>query len=87
MTQKSKAKARVRAAKISRRLTFRELKDKGIRESRMTVWRRIQNNEFPKPIVDHGRTYWLEDEIDKHVAELAKLPRGGGQRPSPKKEA
>lgn len=70
-------------SKISRRLTFRELKtEKNIRESRMTIWRRIRDNKFPKPIADHGRVYWWEHEIDDHLAELANLPRGPGNRPS-----
>ena len=52
---KGKAKARTRAAKtkqekVNRRLTFRELKtEKGIRELRMTVWRRMKAGEFPNP--------------------------------------
>jgi predicted DNA-binding transcriptional regulator AlpA len=94
MTQKKskkpigKAKARTRAAakpKVNRRLSFRELKEeKGIRESRMTIWRRIQEGAFPKPIADHGRVYWYESEIDDHLERLTDLPRGPGQRPSPK---
>ena len=71
-----------------RRLSFRDLKaEKNIRESRMTIWRRVKAKEFPEPFVDHGRNYWWEDEIDAHIARLANLPRGPGQRPSPKKEA
>ena len=47
---KGKAKARTRAAKtkqekVNRRLTFSELKtEKGVRESRMTIWRRMRDN-------------------------------------------
>jgi predicted DNA-binding transcriptional regulator AlpA len=69
-------------ATMDRRLTFRELKGKGVRESRMTIWRRIKEGTFPKPIVDHRRVYWLESEIDAHVAELVNLPRGFCEPPS-----
>jgi len=90
---KGKAKARTKAAKtkqpkINRRLTFRELQEKGIRESRMTVWRRMQKQQFPQCFADpdSGRVYGWESEIDEHVARLESLPRGPGQRPPSKKE-
>lgn len=80
-----------------RRLTFRELKtEKGIRESRMTVHRRLREQKlnpelctgpkFPPPFVDHGRTYWWESEIDQYNAELESLPPGSGRAPPPKKD-
>jgi predicted DNA-binding transcriptional regulator AlpA len=70
-----------------RRLTFRELKtEKNVRESRMTIWRRIRDNQFPAPFEDHGRVYWWESEIDEHNAKLENLPRGCGRAPPPKKE-
>ena len=71
-----------------RRLTFRDLqKQKGIRESRMTIWRRMRDKEFPQSFVDHGRCFWWEDEIDLYLAGLTKLPRGPGRTPPPKKDA
>jgi hypothetical protein len=86
-----KAKARIRAGKTKgkgRRLTFSELKtEKNIRESRMTVWRRIKENKFPKPFEDHGRIYWWESQIDEYNAELENLPPGSGKPPPPKRGA
>ena len=58
------------------------MRSANVRESRMTVWRRIQEGLFPKPFVDHGRTYWWENEIDEYQAEPANLPRGCGNRPA-----
>ncbi len=78
----------MRTKSKGRRLSFRELKtEKNIRESRMTVWRRIKEEKFPKPFVDHGRVYWWEAEIDEYQAELENLPRGGGQQPAAKRDA
>ena len=71
-----------------RRLTFRDLKtEKNVRESKMTIWRRVKAKQFPAPFEDHGRIYWWESEIDQHNAELENLPRGGGKRPPSNKEA
>ena len=70
--------------RTSRQLSFKELKsEKGIRYSRMTVWRMIRDKQFPQSYrTPTKRVFWWEHEIDAY---LATLERGGGS-PIPEKK-
>jgi predicted DNA-binding transcriptional regulator AlpA len=71
--------------KVNRQLSFKDLSaKKGIRWSRMTVWRKMKAKRFPQCFVDPetGRVHWDELEIDEY---RANLQRGLGRKPPPKK--
>jgi predicted DNA-binding transcriptional regulator AlpA len=52
-------------------LTFKELQsEKGISESDVTLWRRVKAGQFPKPVKNGRRNYWIEAEIDRHLESL-----------------
>jgi predicted DNA-binding transcriptional regulator AlpA len=70
----------------SRQLSFKELKSlKGVRYSRMTVWRGMRDGWFPQSHrTPTGRVFWWEHEIDAHKASLEP---GGGKPPPEKKVA
>jgi len=64
----------------NRQLTFKELRTlKGIRASKMTIWRWMKAKTFPQSYRTPGGTlFWKEQEID---AWLAKLQHGKGWTP------
>lgn len=44
------------------------LRDKGIRYSKVQLWRLVRNGTFPAPIkIGAGRNVWLESEIDNLI--------------------
>jgi prophage regulatory protein len=49
-------------------LGYRDLKDKGIKFSRMHIHRLVKQNKFPKPFKTGVRTNtWTEPEIDRYI--------------------
>jgi predicted DNA-binding transcriptional regulator AlpA len=46
-------------------LRFKDLKERGIVGSRMSLHRARQNPDFPMPILIGGGIGWFEDEIDQ----------------------
>ncbi|RUO71648.1 helix-turn-helix transcriptional regulator [Idiomarina ramblicola] len=57
-------------------IRLNEVKDK-IGLSRSTIYRRIANGEFPKPILLGGRASgWIEDEIDEWLMLCINESRG-----------
>jgi predicted DNA-binding transcriptional regulator AlpA len=52
-------------------LNFKDLEaQKGIRESDVTIWRRVRAGQFPKPVRNGRRNYWVEAEIDEYLKGL-----------------
>jgi predicted DNA-binding transcriptional regulator AlpA len=51
-------------------LGFRDLKDRGIRTSKVQLRRQWTAGKFPKPfqLVDGGPLCWTDEEIDRHIA-------------------
>lgn len=57
-------------------IRLNEVKDK-VGLSRSTIYRRISNGEFPKPILLGGRASgWIEDEIDEWLMRCISESRG-----------
>jgi prophage regulatory protein len=48
-----------------------DLEAKGLKYSAAHRWRLIKAGKFPKPIKlgQGGRNAWLEEEVDRHIAE------------------
>ena len=80
--RQKKTKAREKS-NASRQLSFKELgTEKGIRYSRMTVWRMMRDGQFPQSYrTPTGRVFWWEHDVDAH---LAALECGGGTPPPEK---
>jgi len=57
-------------------IRLNEVKNK-VGLSRSTIYRRIANGEFPKPILLGGRASgWIEDEIDEWLMRCINESRG-----------
>jgi prophage regulatory protein len=53
---------------MSRLLSYPELKAKGIRWSRMHIFRKVRSGEFPRPVkIGANTNAWLESEIDQYI--------------------
>jgi len=62
-----------------RALSFEDLPAKGIRISRIQLWRWIKSGGFPPPFKLGNRNAWLESEIDRFLTDLAtRRAREGG---------
>jgi predicted DNA-binding transcriptional regulator AlpA len=60
-------------------LNFKDLEiQKGIRESDVTIWRRVRAGQFPKPVRNGRRNYWVEAEIDEYLKALVAQRETGG---------
>jgi hypothetical protein len=53
-----------------RLLGWDDLKDKGIRDSKPTIYRKIKAGSFPRPIYPGKSPCWVEAEVDAHVLSL-----------------
>jgi predicted DNA-binding transcriptional regulator AlpA len=40
--------------------------------SYVSIWKRMKRGSFPAPVVDGGKNYWCEEEIDNYLARLPK---------------
>ena len=59
-------------------LNFKDLEtQKGIRESDVTIWRRVKAGQFPKPVRNGRRNYWVEAEIDEYLKGLIAQRQNG----------
>jgi predicted DNA-binding transcriptional regulator AlpA len=59
-----------REANIMKLLAYEDLQPvKGIRFSKVQLWRNVRANLFPAPIKVGQRNYWPENEIDSYLAE------------------
>jgi predicted DNA-binding transcriptional regulator AlpA len=49
-------------------LDYDDLRAKGIKLNRVTIWRLVRADRFPKPIKVGGlRNCWVEKEIDAYI--------------------
>ena len=63
-------------------LNFKDLESqKGIRESDVTIWRRVRAGQFPKPVRNGRRNYWVEAEIDEYLKALVAQRKTVGGEP------
>ena len=59
--------------KINNFLTVKDLTEMGF-ENRVTIWKKVKNNEFPAPIkFGNSATcpnHWFKDDIDNYLRNL-----------------
>jgi len=62
-------------------LGFRDLRDRGIKYSKVHLRRQWTAGKFPKPfqLVDGGELCWTDQQIDDHVQARIAAARDGGQ--------
>lgn len=54
-----------------RLLSLDDLRARGIRYSRVHIWRLVRDGKFPKPVRGAGRGLaWVEDEVDAYIERL-----------------
>jgi hypothetical protein len=51
-------------------LGWDDLRDRGIKDSKPTIYRKIKSGKFPKPIYPGKSPAWVEQEIDAHLLSL-----------------
>lgn len=54
-----------------RLLNSNQLREKLGGRGRTTIYRDIEAGRLPRPILLGGRNYWIEDEVDKAMQNLA----------------
>jgi prophage regulatory protein len=60
-------------------LSYQDLRDRGIRYSRVHLWRLEAAGKFPKRVrLSPARHAWIEDEIDDHLEQLVAAQRDAG---------
>ena len=60
-----------------RLLGWDDLRDKGIRDSKPTIYRKIKAGRFPPPVYPGKSPAWPEHEIDAHILSLIAKRDGG----------
>ena len=61
-------------------LGWDDLRDRGIKDSKPTIYRKIKSGKFPKPIYPGKSPAWPEHEIDAHLLSLIEQrDRGSAQ--------
>jgi len=64
--------------KINNFLTVKDLTEMGF-GNRVTIWKKVKNNEFPAPIKFGNSTtcpnHWFKDDIDEYVENLKQFSR------------
>jgi predicted DNA-binding transcriptional regulator AlpA len=73
-----KGKKYLRAAQV--RARYGDISD-------MTLWRRIQSGNFPKPNYINGRRYWPEEELDAYDARVDQGLEAGTSATPPRPQA
>jgi predicted DNA-binding transcriptional regulator AlpA len=53
-----------------RLLGWDDLRAKGIKDSKPTIYRKIKNGRFPRPIYPGKSPAWVESEVDSHLLSL-----------------
>jgi prophage regulatory protein len=67
----------------TRLITYDDLASKGIRYSKVTLWRLEKQNKFPKRVpIGAARYGYVESEIDAYVDALI-AARDAGRAPAP----
>jgi len=51
-------------------LGWDDLKDRGIKDSKATIYRRIKSGQFPSPVHPGKSPAWPEHEIDAYILNL-----------------
>lgn len=51
-------------------LSREDLVARGIRLNKVTLWRKIKDGTFPKPILIGNRHAWPENEVDAYIENL-----------------
>jgi len=68
-------------------LDYEALETKGIKFSDAHIWRLIRAGDFPKLVKIGNRNHWVEDEIDKYIAESSRSAmawlHSTGSKPNP----
>ena len=61
-----------------RLLSWEDLREKGLTDSKATLYRKIKAGRFPRPCYPGKSPAWPEHEIDAHILSLiAKRDAGG----------
>ena len=69
-------------------LTFADLQERGVRFSRVHLWRLVNAGRFPAPIqVSARRKAWPEAEVDAWLRERMAERKGGWRPPERKRLA
>jgi predicted DNA-binding transcriptional regulator AlpA len=53
-----------------RLLSWDDLQERGIKDSKPTIYRKIKAGKFPKPVYPGKSPAWPEPEIDAHMLSL-----------------
>ena len=53
-------------------LDWDDLRDRGIKDSKPTIHRKIKSGKFPKPVYPGKSPAWPEHEVDAHLLSLMK---------------
>ena len=61
-----------------RLLGWDDLRDRGIKDSKPTIYRKIKSGKFPKPIYPGKSPAWVEQEVDAHLLSLIARRDAGG---------
>jgi Prophage CP4-57 regulatory protein (AlpA) len=51
-------------------LGWDDLRDRGIKDSKPTIYRKIKSGKFPRPVYPGKSPAWPEHEIDSHLLSL-----------------
>jgi predicted DNA-binding transcriptional regulator AlpA len=55
---------------MTKLLSREDLAARGIRLNKATLWRKVRDGQFPRPILVGNRHAWPEHEIDAYVETL-----------------
>ena len=58
-------------------LSWSDLRDRGIKNSKPTLYRKIKSGKFPKPVYPGKSPAWPESEINAHMLSLIAQRDGG----------
>jgi predicted DNA-binding transcriptional regulator AlpA len=61
-----------------RLLGWDDLRAKGIKDSKPTIYRKIKAGRFPRPIYPGKSPAWVESEVDSHLLSLIAQRDSGG---------
>jgi predicted DNA-binding transcriptional regulator AlpA len=65
-------------ASTVRLLGWDDLRAKGIKDSKPTIYRKVKDGRFPRPIYPGKSPAWVEAEVDAHLLSLIAQRDAGG---------
>jgi len=65
-------------ASTVRLLGWDDLRAKGIKDSKPTIYRKVKDGRFPRPIYPGKSPAWVEAEVDAHLRSLIAQRDAGG---------